>query len=78
MVREEFIDALRTGREIEFTCHGKSYFESHEDNDKLYIYSESEKTKQYFKSANDFINNALINGFPLNEMWSKIKIDYIL
>ncbi|HZK33563.1 MAG TPA: hypothetical protein VFC60_03590 [Tissierellaceae bacterium] len=78
MVREEFIDAVRTGREIEFTCEGRSYFESHEADDKWYIYSERENKKQYFKSADDLINNALINGSPLSEMWYKIKIDYIL
>lgn len=42
------------------------------------IYSESNQTKQYFKSADDLINNALINGILLNKMWSNIVIDYIL
>lgn len=37
MVREEFINAVRTGREIEFSCDGKSYFESRETDDKWYI-----------------------------------------
>ena len=78
MVKEEFIEAVRTGREIEFTCDGVSYFESRITDDKWYIYNESNKSKQYFKSAEDLINNALINGYPLNEMWRKIQIDYIL
>lgn len=78
MVREKFINAVRTGREIEFSCDGNSYFLSRETDIKWYIYSEGNQTKQYFKSANDLINNALINGFPLSQMWSKIEIDYIL
>lgn len=78
MVREEFINAVRTGREIEFSCNGNSYLVSRETNVKWYIYSEDNQTKQYFKSADDLINNALINGIPLNEMWSNIEIDYIL
>lgn len=78
MVREEFIEAVKTGREIEFVCAGKSYFESREADDKWYIYNESEKAKQYFKSADDLIDSALINGFPLNKMWDKIIINYIL
>lgn len=78
MVSEEFINSVRTGREIEFTCDGNSYFKSRETDDKWYIYSECNQVKQYFKSADDLINNALIDGLPLNEMWSKIEIDYIL
>lgn len=34
------------------------------------IYGDDNQTKQYFKSADDLINNASINGIPLNEMWS--------
>ena len=78
MIREEFINAVRTGREIEFSCDRNSYFVSRETDVKWYIYSDGNQTKQYFKSADDLINNALINGIPLNEMWSNIEIDYIL
>jgi hypothetical protein len=78
MVKREFIDAVRSGREIEFTCNGKSYFESHKSDDSWYIYSESDRTKQCFKSANDLLKNALIDGVPLNELWDDIQIEYIL
>ena len=39
MVKEEFIEAVRTGREIEFTCDRISYFESRITDDRWYIYT---------------------------------------
>ncbi len=78
MGKRECIYAVRIGREIEFTCNGKSYFESHKSDDSWYIYSESDRTKQYFKSASDLLKNALIDGVPLDELWDEIQIEYIL
>lgn len=78
MGKAEFMDAVRIGREIEFTCNGKSYFESRESDDSWYIYSESNRTKQCFKSASDLLKNALIDGVPIDELWDEIQIEYIL
>lgn len=78
MVKKEFTEAVMMGREIEFTCNGKSYFESHKVNNKWYIECEEDQTIQCFDSAENLLKNALINGIPLNEMWSNIEIDYIL
>lgn len=67
-----------SGERIEFTCNGKSYFESHEANDRWYIQCEEDQTIQYFESAENLLNNAIIDGIPLDELWDNIKIQYIL
>lgn len=78
MVKKDFTEAVMIGREIEFTCNGKSYFESHKTNDKWYIECEKDQTIQYFESAEELLNNCLIDGIPLHEQWDNIKIQYIL
>lgn len=57
MVREEFIDAVRTGSEIEFTCEGKSYFESHEADDLINnaLINGSSLSKMWYKIKIDYI-----------------------
>ncbi|NMA48394.1 MAG: hypothetical protein GX947_01260 [Tissierellia bacterium] len=78
MIKKEFTEAVMIGREIEFTCNGKSYFESHKSKDKWYIQCEEDQTIQYFESAENLLNNAIIDGIPLDELWDNIKIQYIL
>lgn len=67
MVKKEFTEAVMIGREIEFTCNGKSYFESYKANDKWYIQCEEDQTIQYFESAESLLNNSLIDGVPIQE-----------
>ncbi len=77
-VKEEFICAINTGREIEFSYNNQNYFESRTSQTNWYIFHEETKSYQYFKSAEELILNAILQGENINDIWEEITINYIL
>lgn len=76
--KSEFYEAVKYGREIEFSYKGKHYFESrHGDND-WYIYCEETKEKQHFISSDELLRDTILDGENINDIWEDIIIDYIL
>lgn len=73
----EFYNAVRTGREIEFSYNGKNYFESRNDDNDWYIYCEETKTKQHFKSAEELLKYTILEDMNINDLWNDIRIDCI-
>lgn len=74
----EFYNAIKSGREIEFSYNGKNYFVSRSDDTNWYIYCEETKTKQHFTSVEKLLNNATLEDLNINDLWNDIRIDYIL
>ncbi len=77
-VKQEFINAVNTGREIEFSYNSQNYFESRTSQTNWYIYHEETKTYQYFKSSKELILNTILQDKNINDIWEEISINYIL
>lgn len=77
-IKQEFVDAVFTGREIEFSYCDKHYFESRNSDIDWYIYCEETKDIQHFLSSHELIKNAILQGSNINEIWEHISIDCIL
>lgn len=76
--KSEFYEAVKYGREIEFSYKGKHYFESRHGDTDWYIYCEETKEKQHFSSSNKLLLNAILDGNNINDIWEDIIIDCIL
>lgn len=77
-IKKEFVDAVLTGREIEFSYRGKHYFESRNSDSDWYIYCKETKNTQHFLAQHELIKNAILQGSNINEIWEYISIDCIL
>lgn len=77
-IKREFVDAVFMGREIEFSYHGKHYFESRDSDTNWYVYCEETKCRQYFSSPNELIENTILQDTNINDIWEQISIDCIL
>lgn len=77
-IKQQFIDAVKTGREIEFSCCGQHYFESRRSDTDWYIYCEETKLEQHFNFADDLLKNATLKNQNINNVWEQISIQYIL
>lgn len=73
-----FKEAINTGREMEFSYNGQHFFESRNNNKEWYIYCEETKETQKFSSAQELIENAVLQGCNINELWENISLDCIL
>ncbi|MBC5737554.1 hypothetical protein [Lawsonibacter faecis] len=77
-IKQEFIDAVFMGREIEFSYCGQHYFESRRTETDWFIYCEEEKYTQHFSSPQELIKNTMLQKVNINEIWEHIIIDCIL
>ncbi|KAF5076781.1 hypothetical protein [Anaerotignum sp.] len=76
--KQEFMDAVHMGREIEFSYCEQHYFESRHNENDWYIYHEETKYEQHFASAYDLLANTMLQGRNINDIWVQITIDCIL
>lgn len=76
-VRQQFIEAVLTGREIEFRHGARHYFESRTSQRDWQIYCEETKEIQHFASSLELLEHAELQGRPIREIWDEIFIDYI-
>ena len=76
--KSEFYEAVKYGREIEFSYRGKHYFESRHGDTDWYIYCEETKKTQHFISSDELLRNTILDGKNINDIWEDIIIDYIL
>lgn len=74
--KKEFINAIKTNREIEFNYNGANYFKSCSDKG-YYIYNSKDNSYQYFKTPEELLEKSKLEGKFLNELWDKIKIQFI-
>ncbi|MFI3214363.1 MAG: hypothetical protein R3Y24_13625 [Eubacteriales bacterium] len=73
-----FKEAVNIGREIEFGYNGQHFFESRKSSTEWYIYCEETKETQKFSSAQELIDNTILQGCNINNLWEKISLDCIL
>ncbi len=73
-----FKDAIDTGREIEFSYNGQHFFVSRTSDTDWYIYCEETKESQRFLSAQELVEDAILQGENITELWGKISLDCIL
>ncbi len=74
--KDEFIDNVNLGLEIEFICCGLGYFlSSHyvEGKRVFYVYCPHTQTSQEFAGTEELLKISL-NGVPLDRCWGKIQI----
>lgn len=65
---DTWIEALETGREIEFEYNNKIYFIGSYDEGRCIFNDKNEEITKYYKEVNLFINNSEINGISLKEL----------
>lgn len=75
-IKHQFMEAILTGREIEFRYGARHYFESHSGGN-WYIFCEETKRKQCFNSPQELISCAMLQGRPITELWDMISIDFV-
>lgn len=76
--KETFTEAVKTGREIEFSHRGQHYFESRHGDKDWYIYHEETGQEQHFPSCDALLRDTLLGGQNINEVWDEITLDCIL
>lgn len=75
-VIDTWIEALETGREIEFEYNKKVYFIGSYDEGRCIFNDKNEEITKYYKEVDLFINSSKINCISLKELirGSNIKI----
>lgn len=63
-----FIEALETGREIEFEYTNKIYFIGNYDEGRCIFNDNNEEITKYYKEVELFISNSEINGISLKKL----------
>lgn len=74
----EFYNAVRSGREIEFSYNRKNYFESRNSDIDWYIYCIETKISQHFREEDELLKEAMLENLNINVLWNDISIDCIL
>jgi hypothetical protein len=73
----DFVEDLKLGSEIEFTYNNINYFLFYDERGTILVKLD-DKTKQIFRSIQEFLSSKLFQSKRIYEVWDDISINTVL